>query len=191
MPEQAANCAQKPDRVGQMAGRMFALGSRTKRVIASAGAGRFGFKICKRHLNTVPIRACLLERLGLGPIACTSVYLRAQSRCWAMSRQYSESTASSPITVWMEVRVLPAPPRSPMRTDVSRSLTNSPQFAGVSAVQMRDLRSLPPAEVAIASILAAGLSALQTRSWRQPELHMKTARIKSTNRASRITRCAN
>src|SRR6266446_7029145 len=33
-------------------------------------------------------------------------------------------------------------------------------------VQMRDVRSLPPAEVAIASILAAGLWALQTRSWR-------------------------
>src|SRR6266403_2175934 len=54
-------------------------------------------------------------------------------------------------------------------------------------VQMRDVRSLPPAEVAIASILAAGLWALQTRSWRaRAELHMKTARIKSTNRASRI-----
>jgi hypothetical protein len=36
------------------------------------------------------------------------------------------------ITVWLEVRVLPGPPRSPMRTDVSRSLTNSPQFAGIS-----------------------------------------------------------
>src|SRR3979490_2736024 len=81
--------------------------------------------------------------------------------------------------VWLEVRVLPA-------TGVSRSLTNSPQFAGVSAVQMRDLRSLPPAEVAIASILAARLWALQTRSWRRAELHMKTARFKSTNRASRI-----
>src|SRR3982074_1058177 len=73
-----------------------------------------------------------------------------------------------------------------MRTDVSRSLINSPHFAGVSAVQMRDLWSLPPAEVAIASILAARLWALQTRSWRRAELHMKTARFKSTNRASRI-----
>jgi hypothetical protein len=59
-------------------------------------------------------------------------------------------------------------------------------FAGVSAGSNADVRSLPPAEVAIASILAAGLWALQTRSWRRPELHMKTARIKSTNRASRI-----
>jgi hypothetical protein len=40
-------------------------------------------------------------------------------------------------------------------------------------VQMRDVRSLPPAEVAIASILAAGLWALQTRSWRRTELHVK------------------
>src|SRR5947209_8152664 len=62
--------------------------------------------------------------------------------------------------------LLPGPPRSPMRTDVSRSLRNSPQFAGVSAGSNADVRSLPPAEVAIASILAAGLWALQTRSWR-------------------------
>ena len=39
--------------------------------------------------------------------------------------------------------------------------------------QMRDVRSLPPAEVAIASVLAAGLWALQTRSWRRTELHVK------------------
>jgi hypothetical protein len=54
-----------------------------------------------------------------------------------------------------------------------------------SRVQMRD-RSLSPAEVATASILAPGLWALQTRSWRRAALHMKTARIKSANRASRI-----
>src|SRR5437588_10690998 len=57
-----------------------------------------------------------------------------------------------------------------MRTDVSRSLRNSPQFAGVSAGSNADVRSLPLAEVAIASILAAGLWALQTRSWRATEL---------------------
>src|SRR5258708_24339823 len=35
---------------------------------------------------------------------------------------------------WRPVRCgLHPPPRSPMRTDVSRSLTNSPQFAGISA----------------------------------------------------------
>src|SRR5438128_7875862 len=62
------------------------------------------------------------------------------------------------------------PPRSPMRTDVPRSLRDSPQFAGISAGSNADVRSLPPAEVAIASILAAGLWALQTRSWRRPEL---------------------
>jgi len=48
------------------------------------------------------------------------------------------------------------------------------------------MRSLPPAEVAIASFVAFSLWALQTRSWRRPELYMKTARIKSTNQASRI-----
>src|SRR5216110_242413 len=76
------------------------------------------------------------------------------------------------------------PPRSPMRTDVSRSLRDSPQFAGVSAGPNADVQSLPLAEVAIASILAAGLWALQTRSWRATELH--TARFKTTSRASRI-----
>src|SRR6266480_1503633 len=86
-----------------------------------------------------------------------------------------------------EVRTaLHPPPRSPMRTDVSRSLRDSPQFAGVSAGSNADVRSLPLAEVARASILAAGLWALQTRSWRATELHMKTARFKSTSRASRI-----
>jgi hypothetical protein len=37
------------------------------------------------------------------------------------------------ITVWFEVRVLPGPPCSPMRTGGSRSLTNSAQFAGIPA----------------------------------------------------------
>jgi Protein of unknown function (DUF2380) len=37
------------------------------------------------------------------------------------------------ITVWLEVRILPGPPCSPMRTGGSRSLTNSAQFAGIPA----------------------------------------------------------
>src|SRR5258707_15305432 len=41
---------------------------------------------------------------------------------------------------------------------------------------MRDVRSLPPAEVAIASILAPGLWALQTRSWRRPKLPLRSNR---------------
>ena len=64
-----------------------------------------------------------------------------------------------------------------MRTDVSRSLTNSPQFAGISAVQIPGVRSLLQAEVAIASILAPGLWALQSRSWRRAELHMKDRQV--------------
>src|SRR5437667_8149804 len=84
------------------------------------------------------------------------------------------------ITNWMEVRVLSGPPRTPIRTGVSWSLTNSAHFAGVSAGSRTGYASLPPVEVAIASILAPGLWALQTRSWR------RSARIKSTNRASRI-----
>jgi len=42
-------------------------------------------------------------------------------------------------------------------------------FRAFPRVRMRDVRSLSPPEVAIASILAAGLWALQTRSWRRPE----------------------
>src|SRR6266436_7219747 len=42
---------------------------------------------------------------------------------------------------------------------------------------MRDVRSLPPDEVAIASILAVGLRALQTRSWRRAELHMRDREV--------------
>src|SRR6266446_6861231 len=72
------------------------------------------------------------------------------------SLTYTE-TGSNGLRAWHAVRVLPSPPRSPMRTDVSRSLRNSPQFAGVSAGSNADVRSLPLAEVAIASILAAGL----------------------------------
>jgi hypothetical protein len=52
--------------------------------------------------------------------------------CLARASGQSPLRASL-ITAWLEVRVLPGPPRNPMRTDVSRSLTNSPQFAGISA----------------------------------------------------------
>src|SRR5262245_2083624 len=34
------------------------------------------------------------------------------------------------ITVWLEVRVLPAPPCSPTLTEISRGLTNTPRFCG-------------------------------------------------------------
>ncbi len=45
--------------------------------------------------------------------------------------------------MWRLVRCgLHPPPRSPVRTDVSRSLTNSPPFAGISAVEIPAVRSL-------------------------------------------------
>src|SRR5215216_2712339 len=44
--------------------------------------------------------------------------------------------------IWLQVRVLPGPPRSHVRTGVSLSLTNSPNFSGVSAVQIPGVRSL-------------------------------------------------
>src|SRR5438034_10909774 len=82
---------------------------------------------------------------------------RCQSRAESSGLSGFPGDRGSLITVWLEVRVLPGPPRSPMRTDVSRSLRDSPQFAGVSAGSNADVRSLPLAEVARASILAAGL----------------------------------
>ena len=71
------------------------------------------------------------------------------------------------IMVWLEVRVLPAPPRTPIRTGVSKSLTNTPHFAGVYARSNAGRASLPPGKFATARILARSLWALQTRSWRQ------------------------
>jgi hypothetical protein len=53
-----------------------------------------------------------------------------------------------------------------IRTGVSQSLTDTPHFAGFPQVQIPCVRSLPPAEGATAEILAPGLWALQTRSWR-------------------------
>ena len=35
-------------------------------------------------------------------------------------------------TVWLPVRVLPAPPRTPMLTEISRGLTNTPRFCGAA-----------------------------------------------------------
>src|SRR6266436_10413592 len=51
----------------------------------------------------------------------------------AHQRAEPPTLRASLITAWLEVRVLPGPPRSPMRTDVFRSPTNRPQFAGISA----------------------------------------------------------
>jgi hypothetical protein len=57
-------------------------------------------------------------------------------------------------------------PRLPCFGSPASTLTSDPkgEAAAFPRVQMRDVWSLPPAEVAIASILAAGLWALQTRS---------------------------
>jgi hypothetical protein len=35
------------------------------------------------------------------------------------------------IIVWLEVRVLPAPPRSFVQTEISRLVANSPELAGI------------------------------------------------------------
>src|SRR5438067_2332258 len=60
-----------------------------------------------------------------------------------------------------------------MRTDVFRSRTNRPQFAGISAGSNAGRAVSAAGRGAIAPILAAGLWALPTRSWRRTELHVK------------------
>ena len=63
---------------------------------------------------------------------------------------------------------LRSPPRTPVRTDVPRSLTNRPQFAGFSAVQTRGgAVSAAAAGSRYRRFSAPGLWALQTRSWRR------------------------
>jgi hypothetical protein len=46
---------------------------------------------------------------------------------WAIEPWFTRVSA---ITVWLEVRVLPAPPRSPTQTEISRFIVNSPELAG-------------------------------------------------------------
>jgi hypothetical protein len=44
------------------------------------------------------------------------------------------SLVSRAITVWLEVRVLPAPPRSLVQTEISRLVPNSPELAGIRVI---------------------------------------------------------
>ena len=37
------------------------------------------------------------------------------------------------MTAWLEVRVLPSPPRSPAQTEISRFSANSPELAAIRA----------------------------------------------------------
>jgi hypothetical protein len=64
------------------------------------------------------------------PTSHGALPVRASRKC---PIEASLVQARRAITVWLEVRVLPGPPRSPMRNAVSRSLTKSPQFAGIFA----------------------------------------------------------
>src|SRR5262249_34898905 len=82
--------------------------------------------------------------------------------------------------------VLPGPPRTLIRTGVFRSLANSPQFAGFSAVQMACERSLSGHWGRGGADLPSGLWALQTRSWQADLVGLVlNATILPTTRASR------
>ena len=83
---------------------------------------------------------------------------------------FPQRRRGSLITVWLEVRILPGPPPTPVRTDGSRSLTNRPRFAGFSAVQTRGVWSLCYVKSRYRRFSPPGLWAPQTRSWRRPEL---------------------
>src|SRR5262249_17969870 len=77
-------------------------------------------------------------------------YLNYQSRPSDQSRPL--------ITVWLAVRVLPAPPRSPTLTEISRGLTNTRGFAGRRA----GLQSLQGRRTASEAV--RGLLSLQSKN---------------------------
>src|SRR6266481_4128318 len=91
--------------------------------------------------------------------------------------------------IWMLRPVrsgLHPPPRSPMRTDVSRSLTNSPQFAGISAGSNAG-RAVSGAGCGRDSDDFGCRSLGSENAFLAPAgVAHQDARIKSTNRASRI-----
>src|SRR5262249_47132342 len=60
------------------------------------------------------------------------------------------------ITVWLEVRVLPAPPRSPTLTEISRSLTNTRGFAGRRA-GLQSLQGRRTASEAVRGLLSLAI----------------------------------
>src|SRR6266436_1041762 len=74
-----------------------------------------------------------------GLFAAPSSFLRSRKlrkfRGLTASLTYTE-TGSNGLRAWHAVRVLPGPPRSPMRTAVFRSLPNSPQFAGADRAEI-------------------------------------------------------
>jgi hypothetical protein len=72
------------------------------------------------------------------------------------------------IIVWLEVRVLPAPPRSPTQTEISRFIVNSPELAGFRVCTWTIFEDEPGRQSA-AKLLRARMSraiAVQTQETR-------------------------
>jgi hypothetical protein len=77
-----------------------------------------------------PCLFCMRALLGLEVQSKVSGQVTFVGQKMPFSR---DAGRGSLITIWLEVRILPGPPRSPIRTGVSWSLANSAHFAGVSA----------------------------------------------------------
>ena len=60
-------------------------------------------------------------------------YLQRQSARTHKPRHFRHFASQQLIIVWLEVRVLPAPPRSPAQTEIFQFSANSPEPAGIRA----------------------------------------------------------
>jgi hypothetical protein len=92
----------------------------------------------------------IYRRSGRGSCTRCSVFLRADrsSDHFGLSANRAgvlNAQSWRLIIVWLEVRVLPAPPRSLAQTEISRFVANSPELA---AIRIRNLAPLPLSSVA-------------------------------------------
>ena len=84
-------------------------------------------------LFRIPLGSCRFAFEVAVPIVIASpqgCYRSVRSRMPVLSATIFDAGLIT--TVWLPVRVLPAPPRTPMLTEISRGLTNTPRFCGAA-----------------------------------------------------------
>jgi hypothetical protein len=74
-------------------------------------------------------------RLVRDLVACGEQRTLIRTTAEWLSRRLTQDgrSAIGSIIVWLEVRVLPAPPRSPVQTEISRCSANSAELVGFPA----------------------------------------------------------